>query len=61
MKREKEQPGVLARSKENNLKFREIGKGFIMSPVNDDMPVGDALLPPMPISQQIAYPDEWHI
>ena len=42
--RKKTNQGVPAGSKANNLKFREIGKGCIMSPANDDMPVGRRLV-----------------
>ena len=44
MKKDKDKLRVPARIKENNLQFREIGKGFIMNPGTNDMPIGRRLV-----------------
>ena len=44
MKKEKSNPRIPARIEEKDLKFREIGKGFILSNPAPDMPKGRRLI-----------------
>lgn len=52
MKRDKERMRIPSKSNENNLRFREIGKGFIMTPATHDMLRGRRLI--------TAYADQYN-
>ena len=52
MKREMEKLQPVSKMNERNLRFREIGKGFIMTPPSQDMPKGRRLI--------TAYADQYN-